>query len=185
MKISIPPGYGFHGSDAFEAPFCVRLNRLNSYPLWRQYFTLMGRLGNGIVWYALLALLPIVLGIEALPLTLHLTATALVGVAIYKVCKLLLVRERPFVTHGEVTCYGVPLDRGSFPSGHTIHAVSFTVMLGTLYPDTLWALTPLALSIALSRVILGHHYPSDVLAGAGIGFGLAQLSLTLMPLTIL
>ena len=128
----------------------------------RDYCRLVSRLGNGVIWYTMLALMPVALGPEAIPLTVHIGITALVGVGIYKLCKKALVRERPFVTHEEILCYGVPLDKGSFPSGHTIHSVSFTMMLGSIYPATLLVLVPLAISIALSRIVLGHHYPSDV-----------------------
>ena len=118
--------------------------------------------------------------VEAIPATVHIGVTALMGVAIYKACKKSLVRERPFVTHAEINCFGIPLDHGSFPSGHTIHATCFTVMLGTLYPASLFLLIPLALSIALSRIVLGQHYPTDVVAGAVIGYVLAVTSLVII-----
>ncbi|MEK7737966.1 MAG: phosphatase PAP2 family protein, partial [Pseudomonadota bacterium] len=69
--------------------------------------------------------------------------------------------------------------RFSFPSGHTLHAVSFTLVASAAYPvlaPSLWLYTAL---VALSRPVLGLHYPSDVLAGAAIGALLAQLVLAL------
>ena len=131
----------------------------------RDYFRMVSRLGDGAIWYSILALMPLTLGFQAIPLTVHVGITALVGVFIYKMCKKVLVRERPFVTHADILCYGKPLDKGSFPSGHTIHAVSFTLMLGTLFPGMFWVMIPLTISIAMSRVVLGHHYPSDVFFG--------------------
>ena len=62
-----------------------------------------------------------------------------------------------------------PLDEFSFPSGHTLHAVAFWVMLSAYYPGLSWPLGIFALLVALSRVILGMHYPSDVAVGASIG----------------
>ena len=168
-------------TDTREAVICVYLNRLTRNRFWKIYFATCGRLGNGVLWYCILAALPMLGGTAAIPLAIHMGITALVGVGIYKLCKRALARERPFVTHAQIVCVGTPLDRGSFPSGHTIHAVSFTLMLGHTFPVTLWVLIPVALSIALSRIVLGHHYPSDVLAGAAIGAYLGLTSIALLP----
>ena len=69
-----------------------------------------------------------------------------------------------------------PLDRYSFPSGHTLHAVTFTWLAVERFPTLAWILIPLASLIAASRVVLGLHYPSDVLAGGAIGIGLGLLA---------
>ena len=104
-------------------------------------------------------------------------ATALAGVLIYKLLKNRLVRERPSLTHGDILCGTAPLDRYSFPSGHTLHAVSLTIMLAHFEPLLLPIALPFAVLVALSRVILGLHYPSDVIVGAVIGASLAGASL--------
>ena len=75
-------------------------------------------------------------------------------------------------------CYAT--DRLSFPSGHTLHAVSFTIMLTAVDASMLIITLPFAVLVAMSRVILGLHYPSDVLVGAAIGASLATASISLM-----
>ena len=74
-----------------------------------------------------------------------------------------------------------PLDEFSFPSGHTLHAVTFTLIAIAWFPALAWILLPFAASVALSRVVLGLHYPSDVLAASVIGSALASLSLWIVP----
>src|SRR5207253_1283157 len=81
----------------------------------------------------------------------------------------LFVRERPFITHTAIDPAAAPLDRYSFPSGHTLHAVSFAWQASAHFPELAWVLLPLAALIAGSRVVLGLHYPTDVVAGAAIG----------------
>ncbi len=85
------------------------------------------------------------------------------------------MRERPFITHKAINRITAPLDRYSFPSGHTLHAVSFTITAWLIFPQLAVLLVPMALLIALSRVVLGLHYPTDVLAGAGLGGLLSAL----------
>jgi undecaprenyl-diphosphatase len=102
-----------------------------------------------------------------------LAVTGLVGILIYKWLKGRLLRERPFIRHPGITLAMPPLDRYSFPSGHTLHAVSFTWLTVERFPELAWVFVPLAGLIAASRMVLGLHYPSDVLAGAAIGATLA------------
>lgn len=172
----------FWRADDFEAAWCIRLNRISRVPVLRDYFRAVSRLGNGMLWYLLIVAIPLIGGSAELPVAGQLGFTAIVGVLLYKFCKKILVRERPFVTHSAIACVGKPLDRGSFPSGHTLHATSFTLLCGVHYPPLLWLLVPLALSIAASRVVLGHHYPSDVLAGAMLGALLAWAGFLLLPI---
>lgn len=167
----------FAALDGWEASFCLRCNRIARIPAVGRYFSLVSRLGDGIAWYSMLVLLPFIAGSEALLPSLHMGLTAVVGVMVYKAIKGAINRERPFASHRAVRALVPPLDRYSFPSGHTLHAVAFCFMLGHYFAALLVVAVPFAISVALSRVMLGLHYPTDVLAGAIVGALLAMVSL--------
>ncbi|MEW6687539.1 MAG: phosphatase PAP2 family protein, partial [Pseudomonadota bacterium] len=67
----------------------------------------------------------------------------------------------------------------SFPSGHTMHAVAFSLVAAAHYPALAALLAGMSIAIAASRMVLGLHYPSDVLAGGALGAAVALGSLNL------
>jgi undecaprenyl-diphosphatase len=165
--------------DAVEYGLCRRLNRGASLAIPRRVFQIASRLGDGIVWYVVVLSLPLLYGAVAVKPTIVMAITGFLGVALYKLLKRVFVRERPFITHSSIALAGAPLDRYSFPSGHTLHAVSFAWQVSAHFPELGWVLVPLAALIAGSRVVLGLHYPTDVLVGGLIGASLAELGLSL------
>ena len=165
--------------DAAEYGVCRTLNRGAAFALPRRIFQIASRLGNGVIWYVLLAVLPLLYGAAALHPVMVMALTGAVGVVLYSFLKKVFVRERPFITHTAIDMAAAPLDRYSFPSGHTLHAVSFAWQASAHFPELSWVLVPLAALIAGSRVVLGLHYPTDVLVGAVIGASLAELGLSL------
>jgi undecaprenyl-diphosphatase len=165
--------------DAAEFGICRTLNRGAAFPVARAVFRVASRLGDGVVWYVLILTLPLLYGLSAVRPAIIMAVTGILGLALYKVLKRVFVRERPFITHSAIDLAAAPLDRYSFPSGHTLHAVSFAWQLTAHFPDLGWFVVPLAFLIAGSRVVLGLHYPTDVLAGAAVGALLAALGLSL------
>lgn len=165
--------------DAAEYGLCRTLNRGAAFAIPRRVFRVASRLGDGIIWYLLLVMLPLLYGAAAVRPAIVMALTGALGVAIYATLKRIFVRERPFITHSAIDLAAAPLDRYSFPSGHTLHAVSFAWQASAHFPELGWVLIPLAGLIAGSRVVLGLHYPSDVLAGAALGAALAELGTSL------
>ena len=165
--------------NAAELTFCRYVNRTFTNASVQRFFRFFGWLGNGKIWYALLIVLPIVYGRTGIVASLTMGVASIVGIIVYLSLKHRFMRERPYVA-GEIQPHGRPIDRFSFPSGHTLHAVSFTIIGVSFFPILGWVLIPVAVLIAMSRVVLGLHYPTDVLAGGVLGAILAEILLAIV-----
>jgi len=171
----------FAAIDGLEYRLCRWIHRAGHYRPVRSLFAGVSRLGDGLIWYTLLLILPVAAGKAGLVAALSMAAGALTGLLIYKALKAVLVRERPFISHPDIDCLTAPLDRYSFPSGHTLHAVFFAVVASAWFPVLGPALFVFAALVALSRPVLGLHYPTDVAVGALIGWALALAVLHHVP----
>lgn len=109
--------------------------------------------------------------------SLYVGTTVVAAALMATVLKYSINRERPFVTYPfiqNITSGGSP----SFPSGHTTDAFAWATAISIVYPKW-YVIAPSffwASAIGYSRLDLGVHYPSDVLAGAILGSSSAYLS---------
>lgn len=165
-----------------ELRICLAANRAIHRITAVRFFAAISRLGDGVIWYVLMALLPFVWGPRALLASLHLALTGLAALAIYYALKGLTRRPRPYRQESGIRLTVAPLDEFSFPSGHTLQAVAFTIVAMSWLPVLGWFLVPFTTLVALSRVVLGLHYPSDVLAAIGLGVMLGSLSVLLVSI---
>ena len=179
------PSMRLEGLRGRETRGCRRANHWCRRSRTRRFFASTSRLGDGVFWYALMGLLVIVDGIDGVRASAHMAATGVVALTLYKTLKRWTRRPRPFAADLRIRAWVAPLDEFSFPSGHTLHAVSFSIVALAYYPWLAPVLVPFSACVALSRIVLGLHYPSDVLAATAIGSVLASLSLGFLPIASL
>lgn len=162
--------------QGFEERTCRYWNRISRRPLWSLVFKAASRLGNGVFWYVLMIALAVGHGAWGLETAIRMAATGLACTLVYKAIKVTFRRPRPYTVLPGLNAEVLPLDRFSFPSGHTMHACTFTVVACDAFPSLAWVLVPFTTAVALSRVVLGLHYASDVAAGALLGTTLGALA---------
>ena len=155
------------------------MRKVNKWPAprWIRLWAIAAtRAGDGWLWYTAGLLVLLFGGDARLTAIACAGSAALVGIGIFMSLKKLSGRRRPCEIEPHVWATLLPPDQFSFPSGHTITAFAVAVALGEFYPIVLAALLFCALSIAISRILLGMHFLSDVVVGALIGTGLAFTS---------
>lgn len=163
-------------SEKDEA-LCLRLHQVSRIHWLRKGCCVVSRLSNGVFWYTLMIALLVFRGPAAVQPVLHMVVTGLACTLFYKWLKAKTNRKRPYHRNEQIQPLADPLDEYSFPSGHTLHAVAFSVIALYYYPVFAAFLLPFTVLVALSRVVVGLHYPSDVLAGIAIGSSIASVSL--------
>ncbi len=167
---------------SLSAPDYFLMHRLNRWrpPRWiRVWMLAASRAGDGWLWwscgFAVLASNDparyAAVGAAAL--------AVLAGVCSFKLVKRAVGRKRPCAIERHCWANLLPPDQFSFPSGHSITAFAMALSLGTFYPAALPVLLFCAGSVAVSRVLLGMHFLSDVVAGSALGasFGYAATQL--------
>jgi undecaprenyl-diphosphatase len=140
----------------------------------------LSKTGNGQL-YLILGVLLWWLEPQQGPLFLYSGLLAyMLEIPIYILLKKSLKRERPCHHISNLSAHIVPSDKFSLPSGHTAAAFLMASLIAYFYPNLsvfayLWAC-----GIGGSRVLLGVHYPSDIIAGAFLGLGISTISLQIL-----
>jgi undecaprenyl-diphosphatase len=157
-----------------------RVNRWKP-PRWiRLWMILATRAGDGWLWYALGTLVLLFGGPSRFAAVTAAGVSCGLGTVLFLALKRLTGRKRPCAVATHCWATLLPPDQFSFPSGHSISAFAFAVSIGMFEPSLLYGLLFCALSVAISRVILGLHFLSDVVVGSLIGAGLGYAAYHLL-----
>jgi undecaprenyl-diphosphatase len=151
------------------------MRRVNQWraPRWIRLWTICAtRGGDGWLWYTLgLALL--LFGGELRFEAIGSAALASgLGILAFLRLKRMIGRKRPCAIEPHCWATLLPPDQFSFPSGHSITAFAVATPVGLFYPALMAGLLFCAISVAASRILLGMHFLSDVVAGSLLGVAL-------------
>jgi undecaprenyl-diphosphatase len=157
------------------------MRKVNKWPApkWVRLWAIAAtRAGDGWAWYLCGLAILLFGGSARFTAVAAAGSAAIFGIGLFVLLKRISGRRRPceYETH----CWAniLPPDRFSFPSGHTITAFAVAITFIEFYPVLAGPLLFCALSIAISRILLGMHFLSDVVVGAVLGSALAYASYT-------
>ncbi len=139
------------------------------------------RAGDGWLWMALGVVILLFGGSRRITALLTGLAAAGAGWLVFFCVKKVTGRERPCAIDRNCWATLLPPDRFSFPSGHTMMAFAIAVSISLFYPGLLAGLIFCAMSIAASRIMLGLHYLTDVLAAIALGCAIGMSIFLAIP----
>jgi len=157
-----------------EVAVMQKLFILRSYSGLTTFFRGISRLGNGSLWWSTALILVCVGTVQTRWAVLAAAVSVGLSVSLFMLMKKLISRPRPCDVWLDIPCLMAPPDRFSFPSGHTMTAFAVYAAYAELLPGSSVFFLPVAILMGLSRVVLGLHYPTDVLVGALLGTALGR-----------
>ena len=154
--------------------------RLQQSPYLTQSARLVSHSGDGWL-YGFFGVSMLMLGDSHSILVLKAGLVAfLIELPCFMLLKAMIKRDRPFIRVSESSSVITPADKFSMPSGHTTAAFLMAALIGYFFGVFLLVVYCWAALIGLSRVVLGVHYPSDILAGAALGTSCAVLGIIIV-----
>lgn len=132
---------------------------------------------GGVIFTTCFTLVLILLGKgKARFVGLQIGMTLIISQTITYSLKALLGRDRPYDILKNLNTFDIILKDHSFPSGHTSASFAIATAIAFNMPEIAIIVYLIALTIGISRIYLGVHYPTDVVAGIVVGIGSAVIS---------
>ena len=134
---------------------------------WLKFYV---RLGDGYIWAAFALFVFLKVGWDRfLPILWQALMALAVSLVLYEVVKLNTKRPRPFAANPQIKAEVPPLDKYSFPSGHTMNNLAVASAVFFAVPQYGWLMILLPLTWGLLRVYFGVHWLTDILCGFVLG----------------
>ena len=160
----------FKKIENFDLKVISFFNAHKCSPQVNRFLNFYVRLGDGYVWALIIAIVIYSHGFwNFLHVVPHILIAILISLLLYWAVKYSVRRKRPFDACKEISAEVPPLDKYSFPSGHTMNNLAIACTAFSIYPSICWIMLLLPVTWGLLRVYFGVHYLTDIIGGILLG----------------